>query len=110
MNSEIVIWNECINDNRKIHLYWDEKIGMWCAFGISAFGIVVWLKENNTEDNSHYSEEMCMPVTLLSMDRLMRMAQNAADIEEMTGTYVCLKMAREVDLEIYSAWAGHLRN
>lgn len=43
-------------------------------------------------------------------DRLMRMAQNAADIEEMTGTYVCLKMAREVDLEIYSAWAGHLRN
>ena len=52
MNSEIVIWNECINDNRKIHLYWDEKIGMWCAFGIFAFGIVVWMKENNTEDFS----------------------------------------------------------
>ncbi len=110
MNTEIVIWNECNNDNRKIYLYLSEKIGMWCAFGISAYGVALWLNKNKTKDISHYSEEMCMPVTLISVDNLMSLAQNATDIEELSGTYVCLRMEQEVDMEMYSSWTKHLRN
>ena len=109
MNAEIIIWNECINDNSRIHLYWDERVGLWCAFGISAFGVALWLKDNGIKGNSHYSEEMCMPVTLLALSKLMSLAQNAADIEEMTGTYVRLRMAHGIDIEVYSVWACRLR-
>ena len=110
MNKEIVIWKECSNDNKTIHLYWDDKFGLWCAFGISAFGVVLWLNKNKIKDNSHYSEEMCMPITLLTTDSLTSLAQNAADIKEISRTYVCLKMKQEVDEDMYSSWAEHLRN
>lgn len=109
MNAEIVIWNECINDNSRIHLYWNGRIGLWCAFGVSAFWGALWLKTNDMKDNSHYSEEMCMPVTLLALDQVMTLAQTAADIEEMTTTYVCLRMVEKIDNQNYSAWANRLR-
>lgn len=102
MNENITI-NEVQNDGRSIHLYFNGLIGLWSAYGISAF-----ILTKVTTVSASYSENMQMPVVVMNSAHLDEMKKQLEVVRQGKG-YCCLVVKDAIDEEAYSEWASQLR-
>ena len=102
MNDNI-IKNEILNDGSTIHLYFNGMIGLYAAYGISAFLLCNVLKCKGS-----YSNDMQMPVAVINVDHYEELTKKY-NLTKNVSNYRCLAVGMEVDMEEYTEWASTLR-
>ncbi len=101
--SENITKNEILNDGKTINLYFNGMIGLYVAYGISAY-----LLCKNAKANPSYSEDMQMPVAVINAEHF-EMLSKQLGLSKNVRNYRCLRVDTEADMEEYSEWAGELR-
>jgi len=101
--SENITRNEILNDGRTIHLYFNGMIGLYVAYGISAY-----LLSKETKVAPSYSVDLQMPVAVINTGHYDLLTQRL-EVQKKVENYRCLKTSVAYDEEAYSEWAGALR-
>ena len=102
MNGMITI-NEVQNDGKSIHLYFNGLMGLYAAYGYSAF-----LLYKHTIVAASYSESMQMPVVVMNSAHLDELKKQMEIVKQGKG-YYCLTVEEGIDEKEYDEWAGRLR-
>ena len=102
MSTNITI-NEVNNDGTAIHLYFNGWVGLYVAYGISAF-----LLSKETEVAPSYSEDMQMPVAVINVAHY-NLLKEKLEVTRKRDSYRCLKADVAYDEKEYDEWAALLR-
>lgn len=70
MNTDHINTKEELNDGSKIHLFYDDRISVWVAYGKSAFALRRYLKSLSYDNLRVYSSEMQMPLTVTGVNTI----------------------------------------
>ena len=100
---ENITRNEVFNDGKTIHLYFNGMIGLYVAYGISAF-----LLTKYAHAKPSYSEEMQMPVAVINAEHFELLSKQLG-LSKTVKNYRCLVVEEKADEEEYFEWAGQLR-
>lgn len=101
--NEIITKNEILNDGRTIHLYFNGMIGLYMAYGISAY---LLCKYANAKPS--YSDDMQMPVAVINVEHYEAIEKQLGQ-EKTFKNYRCLKVEKVYDENEYDKWASQLR-
>lgn len=101
--NEIITLNEVQNDGKSIHLYFNGLVGLYAAYGVSAF-----LLSRMTESSASYSVDMQMPVVVMNAAHYEHLKQ-LAEVVKNERNYRCLRVKESIDETEYAAWAGLVR-
>ena len=101
--SENIVLNEVNNRGDRIHLYFNGWVGLYVAYGISAF-----LLSKETGVTPKYSEDMQMPVVVINAGHYDQLNQQLEVLEKVENSR-CLKATVAYDENEYSEWASQLR-
>ena len=102
MNEDITR-NEILNDGKTIHLYFNGMIGLYVAYGVSAFLLTKYAKAKPS-----YSESMQMPVAVINAEHYEELAKQLG-LSGKIKNYRCLQVEAEADMDEYMNWASQLR-
>lgn len=103
-----IINHESANNGNQIHLYYVEKIGMWCAYGYSAYSLRLFDKSNGYNSLRGYSKSLQMPCTITSNESIEPLLKSAIEIPLQTDTYISLRMHDIINTDAYNKWAHKL--
>ncbi len=101
--SENIIKNEIFNDGKTIHMYFNGMIGLYVAYGISAYLLCKY-----AHAKASYSVEMQMPAAVINAEHYEALEEQLA-LSKTFKNYRCLVVEKAYDEEEYSEWAGALR-
>ena len=101
MNQEIIIFNEVQNDGKTIHLYFNPEVGLYVAFGFSAF-----FASHIVNAITAFSEEMQMPVMLLRKADVDELRMSTIRIQHDYHEYYKLELKHKLPLDDYARWAS----
>jgi len=101
--NEFISKNEIFNDGKTIHLYFNGMIGLYVAYGISAY-----LLCQNVKAKPSYSVEMQMPVAVINAEHYEELVK-LLGLSKNQNSYRCLVVDTPADMDAYSDWAYQLR-
>ncbi len=101
--NEIITINELKNDGKSIHLYFNGLVGLYTAYGYSAYAL-----SKKTNVNAAYSESMQMPVVVINQEHLEELIKGLK-VEKQKNGYYCLVSATGIDENEYVEWASKVR-
>ncbi len=110
MNTELITLNECQNDGYTIHLYYNPIVGIWTAYGISAYALRLFGKTHAQYNQRGFAEDLQMPCTVAdkhTIDILFSTINKEVLADE---TYLKFRLEDKIDTEAYRRWAAKLRN
>jgi len=105
MNKDIIIKNEVENDGKTIHLYYNPEVGLYIAYGFSAFFV-----SHIVEVLTVFNEAMQMPVALVCKPEVGVLRLSCTVHEHEPNTYYRLGLWQELPLADYTRWANSLKN
>lgn len=103
MNEDRITLLEVANDGKTINLYYHGLMGLYVAYGMSAY-----LLSRVTEVKPSYSHNMQMPVAVINVEHYEALAQKIGRSEGEEG-FRRLTIQESIDLGGYSDWAFKLR-
>ena len=103
MNENIYL-NEERNDGRTIHLYFKGLIGLYAAYGQSAY-----ILSKQTKVSPSYSDEMQMPVVVINLAHYELLKERLEVVREAKN-YRCLKVEEPVNPQEYEQWVAKIRS
>lgn len=103
MNIEEIKLLETTNDGQTIHLFYDEMIGLYLAFGLSAYYSTMVL----TPDIS-FSNALMMPVALLSKADIAYFRQSVTKVEHQPKSYYRFRLRTNVGDAGYRRWCKEI--
>lgn len=106
MNSEFITYNEVINDGRMIHLYREERTGLWIAFGYSAYLIA---NRTDVASISSFSDELQMPSVALSASAREQLIQTYTSTSKGFDKYDLITCEERVDVSAYQDWVKSIK-
>ena len=98
--NELVTINEVRNDGKTIHLYFNGLVGLFTAYGYSAF-----LLNKETKVNAAYSDSMQMPVVVINAEHLKVVIEKLKVVCHKDG-YYCLAVENAVIEDEYAEWTN----
>ena len=101
--NEIITLNEIQNDGRYIHLYYNGLVGLYAAYGYSAYNLC----KEMALDNVSYSHNLLMPVVAINTMHLEELVGRLTVTSSNNG-YYCLKVDNPLDENEYSEWANRI--
>ena len=101
--NENITKNEIFNDGKTIHLYFNGMIGLYVAYGISAYLLCKYAKAKPS-----YSDDMQMPVAVINAEHYETLEEQLG-LEKTFKNYRCLQVETAYDENEYEEWAGALR-
>lgn len=101
--NEIITINEVHNEGKDIHLYFNGLVGLYTAYGYSAF-----ILSKKTSMHPAYSESMQMPVVVINAAHLEEVIQTLNVVKHEKG-YYHLTVEDSFDEKEYVEWANKLR-
>ena len=101
--NENISRNEIFNDGKTIHLYYDGMIGLYVAYGISAFLLCKYASAKPS-----YSDDMQMPVAVINVEHYEELTKRIG-LSDSVSNYRCLAVDHAVDMDEYVEWASQLR-
>lgn len=110
MNTGVIIENECKNDGRHLHLYFLDSIDAWVAYGLSAYGLRLFVKSESGVSLRGFSKKIQMPCTLVGEDTVRLLLKRASVLPRSCDTVLHVKMSEAVDKSAYAHWAEELKN
>jgi len=102
MRQEIIVQrNQCrkINDGQTIHLFYDEMVGVYLAFGLSAY-----YSTKVVEPFMSFSNAMEMPVALLDRFQIKVLRQSLTKVEHQQKSYYRFRLRTKVGDAGYKRW------
>lgn len=102
--NEIITLNEVMNKGNQIHLYFNGFIGLYAAYGYSAY-----LLSKVTEGNGSFSDDMQMPVVVINPAHVDEVKEQLNVVKESRG-YFCLESKEKVDEAEYAEWVKNIRS
>ncbi len=100
MNKELITRNEVENDGKTIHLYFNTEVGLYVAFGFSAF-----FAAHIVDVITAYSEDMHMPVALMRKPDVTELRRSTVKHQHDYHEYYHLELKQEIPLDDYQRWA-----
>ena len=100
MDKEMILIHELTNDGRSIFLYYDDMVGLYLAFGQSAYYTILV-----TRPYISFSYEMQMPVALLKRDNILYLRQSMKKVEHEKKKFYRFELKQYVGKEGYEKWA-----
>ncbi len=100
INKDIITQNEVQNDGKTIHLYFNTEIGLYVAYGFSAFFV-----SHFVEVITAFSEDLQMPVVLLRKEDVNELCLSTNKHWKDNHDYCKMELKNEIPLDDYSRWA-----
>lgn len=105
MDKELIISREQANDGKSAFLYYDSIVGVYLAFGLSAYYTTMI-----TEPFMSYSDELDLPVAMLRREHVFDMRKSMVKLEHQTKSYYHFEMTRPpVGTIGYEKWAMKIK-
>ena len=101
MDKELITKNEVDNDGKTVHLYFNTEIGLYVAFGFSAF-----FASHIVDVITAYSEDMHMPVALMRKSDVTELRLSTVKHQHDYHEYYHLELKQEIPLDDYQRWAA----
>lgn len=108
MNSELITFNETQNDYSTIHLYFNEEMHSWIAYGYSAYFLRLIIKRKFIDSIRGFSTTMQMPYTVVNKDVLKRLCTDIP-VKKIENEYYVITAPEEFDPNDYKRWVNKLR-
>lgn len=99
INKEEILRKESENDGQSIYLFRDEMIGMYVAYGLSAYYTTMVV-----EPYTSFSEELQMPLVLLKHEHILYLRQSLVKLEHIRGTYYHFLLREPIGDAGYQRW------
>lgn len=109
MNADMVTSNECKNDGSYLHLYFLDSASTWIAYGLSAFGLRLFVKSEGCMSLRGFSKKLQMPCTQVGEDTVPLLLQRAIVVRHISASYLLVRMPDAVDRSAYARWTDKLR-
>lgn len=108
INKELIQSNESGNNGETIHLYRNEELGIWMAYGFSAYSLRLLIKSKGYDSVRKYSHSLNMPLTMADDSVLMDLYH--AEYESAgSDSYFKVSFVREYTDEDYFDWKIKLK-
>lgn len=98
-NIEEIKQLETANDGQTIHLIYDEMVGLYLAYGLSAYYSTMVLTPNIS-----FSNALMMPVALLSPGEIAYFRQSLTKVEHQPKSYYRFRLRTKVGEAGYRRW------
>lgn len=99
MDIELIKQQESANDGQTIHLFYDEMVGMYLAFGLSAYYSTMVV-----DPFMSYSNALNMPVALLNHGLIQYLRQSVTKVEHQQKSYYRFQLRTKVGDAGYKRW------
>lgn len=99
IEKKIIIEKESMNDGQTIHLFYDDMVGMYLAFGLSAYYTTMVV-----EPCISYSDALNMPVALLEHNQIKYLRQSVTKVEHQPQSYYRFRLRSKVGEAGYKRW------
>ena len=101
---DLITQNEIENDGKTIHLYFDTAIGLYVAYGFSAF-----FASHIVSIITAFSEDLHMPVALMKKPDVTELRSFTIKYEHEYHVYYRLGLRRSIPLDDYKRWAASVK-
>lgn len=101
MDKETITLNEVQNDGKTIHLYFNMEVGLYVAYGFSAF-----FASHIVNVITAYSEDLMMPVALMRKPDVTELRRSTIKHIHKYHVYYRLELKKELPLDDYVRWAN----
>lgn len=108
MNSELITFNETQNDYSTIHLYFNEEMHSWIAYGYSAYSLRLIIKRKFIDSIRGFSTTMQMPYTVVNKDVLKKLCEDIP-VTKVEDEYYVVNALEEFAPNDYKRWVNKLR-
>ncbi len=102
--NELIINHEKENDYRTIHIYYVSRIGLYVAFGFSAF-----LVDHITQGLLSFSDDLQMPVIILSYPAVQALRRSTIKKIHNPKEYYCFELRNKIGPAGYEKWVENLK-
>lgn len=99
MDVELIKQQEAANDGQTIYLYYDELVGVYLAFGLSAYYVTMVASPFITFSNS-----LQLPVALLRKGHVNLLRQAFVKLEHTQSSFYKFRMRTKVGDVGYQRW------
>ena len=99
MDKELILQQEAANDGQTIHLYYDEMVGVYLAFGLSAYYTTMVVTPYVS-----FSDALQMPVALLRRGHVNSLRQSMTKVEHVPQSYYHFSLRQKVGDAGYERW------
>lgn len=99
MDKDIIIERETANDGQTVNLFYDDIVGLYVAFGLSAYYVTMALNPIVS-----YSETIGMPLVLLNRGHILLLRQSMTKVEHVQKSYYVFRIRMKVGNEGYERW------
>ena len=99
MDKELILQQEAANDGQTIHLYYDEMVGVYLAFGLSAYYTTMVVTPYVS-----FSDALQMPVALLRRGHVNALRQSMTKVEHVPQSYYHFSLRQKVGDAGYERW------
>ena len=79
MNAELIKSNEDQNNHSTVHIYFNEEMHSWIAYGYSAYSLRLVIKKMFIDSIRGFSTTMQMPYTAVNKD-VLKKSRTRSDI------------------------------
>lgn len=100
-NKDLITLNEVQNDGKTIHLYFNTEVGLYVAYGFSAF-----FASHIVDVITSFSEDLQMPVALIRMNEVEELRLSTCMHPQDSQNYYYLELKHEIPLDDYTRWAN----
>ena len=104
MDKDLITSNEVQNDGKTIHLYFDTEVGLYVAYGFSAF-----FASHIVDVITAFSEDLQMPVALMRKPDVTELRLSTIKQEHNYHEYYSLELKQELALNNYKRWANSVK-
>lgn len=99
MDKELIMQLEAANDGRSVFLFYDDMVGLYVAFGQSAYYTTLV-----TDPFLSFSDELQMPVALLRRNHILSLRQSMKKVEHRPQAFYRFETKHEVGKAGYEKW------
>lgn len=109
MNSDLIISNEQTNNLSTVHLYFNEEMHSWIAYGYSAYALRLLIKSRGIDSIRGFSTTKQMPYTVVNKDVLKRLCESYSVAKGDNSEHYIISIDTEFDPNDYTRWNYKLK-
>ncbi|MBP5505201.1 MAG: hypothetical protein J6X89_03765 [Bacteroidales bacterium] len=104
MSKEDITLNEVNNDGKTIYLYFNPEVGLYVAYGFSAF-----FAAHIVDIIAAYSEDLHMPVALMRKPDVSELRLSTVKHQHDYHKYYRLELKHALPLDDYARWVDSVK-
>lgn len=101
ITKDIITLNETQNDGKTINLYFNTEVGLYVAYGFSAF-----FASHIVDVITAFSEDLQMPVALMRKPDVTELRLSTLKLQHDYHEYYRLELKNAIPLDNYTRWAN----